>query len=171
MSLTLHTSLGDLKLELAVALVPRLATNFLALAASGAYDGSALHRVVRGFIAQGGDAAGGSGKGGLVGVAGMPLADEALGVPALRHAARGVLAMANQGVPDTNGAQFYLTFAPQPSLDGKSCVIGRVCPSHAASWATLDRIEAVEVRPKKFRPLEDVVVERVTIHANPLAPV
>ena len=170
MSLTLHTSLGDLKFELAVAQAPRLCENFLALAASGAYDGAPFHRVVRGFIAQGGDASG-TGKGGLLGVAGAPLADEALGAGGLLHDARGVLAMANQNTPDSNGAQFYVTFAAQPSLDGKCCVIGRVPRAHAASWATLDALEAVEVRAKKVRPLTDVLVRSCTIHANPLAPI
>ena len=171
MSLTLHTSLGDLKFELAVAQAPRLCENFLALAACGAYDGSPFHRVVRGFIAQAGDSAAGGGKGGLVGVGGAPLADEALGAAGLLHDARGVLAVANQNTPDSNGAQFYVTFAEQPSLDGKCCVIGRVPRAHAASWATLDALEAVEVRAKRFRPIADVVVRSVTIHANPLAPV
>ena len=170
MSLTLHTTLGDLKFELAVRECPRLCENFLALAASGAYDGAPFHRVVRGFIAQGGDA-GGTGKGGLTGVAGAPLADEALGAAGLLHDARGVLAMANQNTPDSNGAQFYVTFAPQPSLDGKCCVIGRLQPAHAASWATLDALEAAEVRGKRFRPVSDVLVTGCTVHANPLAQV
>ena len=170
MSVTLHTTLGDLKFELAVRAAPRLSENFLALAASGAYDGAPFHRVVRGFIAQGGDAAG-AGRGGLTGVAGVPLADEALGAAGMLHDARGVLAMANQNTPDSNGAQFYVAFAAQPSLDGKCCVIGRLQAAHAASWATLDALEAVEVKGKRFRPLHDVLVTGCTVHANPLAPV
>ena len=167
MSVTLHTSLGDIKLELACELAPRLCENFLALAASGSYDGTTFHRVVRGFIAQAGDPTN-SGKGGAVGVGGAPLADEF--APQLLHSERGVLAAANAGVRDSNGAQFYVAFAPAPSLDGRCCVIGRVAPTHAASWATLDALEGVEVAGKRFRPVRDVTILRCTIHANPLAP-
>ena len=63
MSVTLHTSLGDIKIELACAEVPRLTTNFLQLAASGTYDGTKFLRNIRGFLVQGGDPTG-TGKGG-----------------------------------------------------------------------------------------------------------
>lgn len=72
--------------------------------------------------------------------------------------------MANKG-PDTNGSQFFVTFERQPSLDGKNTVFGRVIDG----WDALDRIEKVEVDGKGRPKGEKVYVERVTIHANPLA--
>jgi peptidyl-prolyl cis-trans isomerase-like 3 len=86
--------------------------------------------------------------------------------PSLRHNTRGILSMANKG-PNTNGSQFFITFAPQPTLDGKNTVLGRVIDG----FETLDTIEAVPV-DGKGRPVkggEVVVVEGVKIHANPLA--
>ena len=65
------------------------------------------------------------------------------------------------------GAQFFVTFAAQPALDGQSCVIGALAGE--ASFATLDRLEAVAVEGKRFRPVEDVLITRVTVHSNPLA--
>lgn len=74
MSLTLHTTLGDIKLELECGMVPRLCENFMALAASGAYDGTVFHRNIAGFLCQGGDPTG-TGKGGDS-ISGTKLADE-----------------------------------------------------------------------------------------------
>lgn len=74
MSLTLHTTLGDLKIELECGVVPRLCENFLALAAAGVYAGTAFHRNIPGFLVQGGDPTG-TGKGGDS-IAGTKLADE-----------------------------------------------------------------------------------------------
>lgn len=71
--------------------------------------------------------------------------------------------MANKG-KDTNGSQFFITFGPQPTLDGQSTVFGHVLEG----MEVLDKIEKLEVG-KKNKPLEDVRIERVTIHANPLA--
>lgn len=162
MSLTLHTTLGDLKIELSP-LTPTLSANFLALAASGAYDGTLFHRVVAGFIAQGGAPAGSGGRGGAA-AGGGTLPDEF--APALRHAGRGTLSMAKRDAArDGNGAQFFIALAPAPHLDGASCVIGAVI----GGAAVLDALEAVPVAGKAFRPVADVAVTRVTIHANPFA--
>jgi len=160
MSVTLHTSLGDLKVELSLE-TPRLSENFLALCASGAYDGSLFHRVVAGFVAQGGAPAGSGGKGGEAAGGGL-LPDEF--APALRHAGRGTLSVAN-AAKDANGAQFYVAFAAAPHLDGQSCVIGAVI----GGAAVLDALEAVPVAGKKFRPVDDVVITSATVHANPFA--
>jgi peptidyl-prolyl cis-trans isomerase-like 3 len=159
MSVTLHTSKGDLKIELFCDQVPRTCRNFLALAASDAYDGTKFHRVMRGFMAQGGDTSG-TGKGGES-IYGQFFDDEI--VEDLRHDARGVVAMANKG-PNTNGSQFFITFDKQSHLDNVNTVFGRVIYGSAV----LDAIEEVAT-DKKHRPLEPIVIESVTIHANPLA--
>jgi len=170
MALTFHTSLGDLKLELACREAPNLAANLLALAAAGAYDGTAFHRNIATFLVQGGDPTG-TGKGGDALLASAPrgaapgkLADEFHA--SLKHDARGVVSMANSG-PGTNGAQFFVTYAPQPSLDGVYCVVGRLIGD--AAMATLDAMERVPVEGKKHRPTVPIVVRGVTVHANPFA--
>jgi peptidyl-prolyl cis-trans isomerase-like 3 len=85
--------------------------------------------------------------------------------PGQRHHERGILSMANKG-PHTNGSQFFITFAAAPHLDGLNTVFGKLLGDE--SLATLAKIEAVEV-DKKNRPVEEVKIERVTVHANPLA--
>lgn len=85
--------------------------------------------------------------------------------PTLRHNERGVVSMANKG-PGTNGSQFFILFEKAPHLDGLNTVFGKLLGDE--SLATLAKIEQLEV-DKKNRPKETVSIERVTIHANPLA--
>ena len=160
MSVTLHTTHGDLKLELFVQACPKTTYNFLALCASGGYDSSPFHRNIPGFMIQGGSPASGSTKDSNSIYGGM-FEDEIK--PSLRHHARGSLSMANKG-PKTNGSQFFLTYAAAPHLDGKNTVFGRVLEG----WDVLDRMEEIEV-DKKNRPLQAIRIESVTLHANPLA--
>ncbi|KAJ6439571.1 peptidyl-prolyl cis-trans isomerase-like 3 protein [Purpureocillium lavendulum] len=167
MSVTLHTSLGDLKIEVFCESVPKTAENFLALCASGYYDESPFHRLIPSFMTQTGapahpDPAAGNPKGGRS-IWGGAFDDEIR--PALRHASRGVVSMANKG-PGTNGSQFFITFDKAPHLDGLNTVFGKVIGDD--SLATLAKMEKVEV-DKKSRPKEAFRIESVTIHANPLA--
>lgn len=97
MAVTLHTSLGDIKLELYADDVPKTCANFLALAASGKYDNTLFHRNIKGFMIQGGDPTG-TGKGGES-IWGGAFSDEFR--PTLRHSRRGIVSMANKG-PNTN---------------------------------------------------------------------
>jgi peptidyl-prolyl cis-trans isomerase-like 3 len=116
-SVTLHTNLGDLKMELYCEEAPRTAQNFLALAASGYYDSTIFHRNIRGFMVQGGDPTG-TGKGGrsIYGTPSGKFPDEL--VDSLKHSKRGVVSMANSG-PNTNGSQFFITYKAHPHLNGR----------------------------------------------------
>jgi cyclophilin family peptidyl-prolyl cis-trans isomerase len=112
------TERGDIVCDLYATDVPLTVENFVNLARAGYYDGTTFHRVIPGFMAQGGDPEG-TGRGGP----GYQFRDEFS--PRLRHDAAGVLSMANAG-PNTNGSQFFITFAPTPHLDDRHSVFGRV---------------------------------------------
>lgn len=114
----IETSKGTMTLDLYPSYAPKTVNNFVFLAREGFYDGIVFHRVISNFMVQGGDPTG-SGKGGP----GYRFEDEFLGNP-LKHET-GVISMANAG-PNTNGSQFFITHAPQPHLDGKHTVFGKV---------------------------------------------
>lgn len=113
-----QTEKGQFTVELYADRVPLTVENFVNLARSGFYDGTTFHRVIGGFMAQGGDPTG-TGTGGP----GYQFGDEF--DPSLRHDGPGVLSMANAG-PGTNGSQFFITFGPTPHLNDKHSVFGRV---------------------------------------------
>ncbi|KEZ41867.1 Peptidyl-prolyl cis-trans isomerase-like 3 [Scedosporium apiospermum] len=165
MSVTLHTTHGDIKIEVFCESVPKTAENFLALCASGYYDSSPFHRLIPNFMIQTGGPAHPTPENPKAGrsIWGGTFADELR--PGLRHSARGVVSMANKG-PDTNGSQFFILLDKAPHLDGLNTVFGKVLGDE--SFATLKRMEEVEV-DRKNRPKEEVRIESVTIHANPLA--
>jgi len=114
----IETGKGTIQVELYARHAPQTVNNFLFLAREGFYDGVAFHRVIADFMIQGGDPTG-SGRGGP----GYKFADETRGNP-LKHET-GSLSMPNSG-PDTNGSQFFITHSPQPHLDGKHTVFGKV---------------------------------------------
>lgn len=114
----LKTEKGDIKVDLFAKRAPKTVNNFVFLARQGFYDGTIFHRVIKDFMAQGGDPTG-TGRGGP----GYKFADEFH--PDLRHDAAGILSMANAG-PNTNGSQFFLTHGPTPWLDNKHSVFGKV---------------------------------------------
>ena len=113
---TIETEKGNLVLELFASDVPVTVNNFVFLARDGFYNGTTFHRVVPDFVAQGGDPTGtGAGN------PGYSFADEFT-----EHThVTGALSMANSG-PNTNGCQFFITYAPQPHLDGKHTVFGQL---------------------------------------------
>jgi peptidyl-prolyl cis-trans isomerase B (cyclophilin B) len=115
---TIETDRGNIDLELYPEHAPKTVNNFVFLAQEGFYDGIVFHRVISNFMIQCGDPTG-TGRGGP----GYRFEDELEGNP-LRHE-RGVISMANAG-PDTNGSQFFITHGPQPHLDGRHTVFGKV---------------------------------------------
>jgi peptidyl-prolyl cis-trans isomerase B (cyclophilin B) len=115
---TIKTEKGDIELDLFAAEAPKTVNNFVFLARDKFYDGLTFHRVIPGFMAQGG-CPDGDGRGGP----GYRFEDETDGE--LQKHETGSLSMANAG-PNTNGSQFFICHAPQPHLDGRHTVFGKV---------------------------------------------
>ncbi|MBI4201302.1 MAG: peptidylprolyl isomerase [Chloroflexi bacterium] len=133
---TLKTEKGDIVIELNAAKAPITVNNFVNLAARGFYDDTSFHRVLTGFMAQGGDPTG-SGSGGP----GYTIPDE---FTDLKHE-RGVISMANVGQPNTGGSQFFVTYVPTPWLDGKHSVFGKVVKG-------MDVLESLKPRDPQQNP-------------------
>lgn len=159
MAVTLHTSHGDIKMEIFCDQVPETSENFLALCASGYYNNTNFHRNIKGFMIQGGDPLG-TGKGGES-IYGKHFKDEMS--ESLKFTGRGVVGMANKG-PDTNGSQFFIAYQKLPHLNFKYPIFGKVING----WEVLDAMEKVPVGPKD-RPAQPISIENVTVHANPIA--
>jgi cyclophilin family peptidyl-prolyl cis-trans isomerase len=117
-SAVFKTERGDITIDLFERKCPLTVENFVNLARAGYYDNTTFHRVIPGFMAQGGDPTG-TGRGGP----GYKFRDE-FG-EGLRHDSPGILSMANAG-PNTNGSQFFITYSPTPHLDGRHSVFGKV---------------------------------------------
>ena len=116
-SANLHTAKGDIVIELFADKAPLAVNNFLFLVRNGWYDGVTFHRVLQGFVAQAGDP---SGTG--FGSPGYAFSNE---ISDLKFDKAGLVAMANAG-PDSNGSQFFITYAPAPQLDGGYTIFGQV---------------------------------------------
>ena len=149
-SATFKTEKGDITVQLFADRAPRTVENFVTLARAGFYDGTTFHRVIGGFMAQGGDPTG-TGTGGP----GYQFGDEF--DPSLRHDSPGTLSMANAG-PGTNGSQFFITYGPTPHLDDRHSVFGEVVEG-------LDVVRKIGSTPTgdRDRPLTDVVIQSVSI--------
>ncbi|MFE8032155.1 peptidylprolyl isomerase [Thiohalocapsa marina] len=143
---------GTVTLELFSDVVPKTAENFRVLCAGEQedmrYAGSPFHRIIPGFMIQGGDFTRGNGTGGKS-IYGDRFEDENF---QLRHTEAGLLSMANAG-PNTNGSQFFITVAPTPWLDGKHVVFGKVVDG-------MDVIKTMEEQGSRSgRTKEPVVLE------------
>lgn len=114
---TIETAKGNLVLELFAKDVPNTVNNFVFLARQGFYDGTTFHRVIPGFVAQGGDPTG-TGSGGP----GYGIPNE---ITSHKHVA-GALSMAHSNLPNSNGSQFFICYATLPSLDGGYSVFGQL---------------------------------------------
>jgi len=117
-TVTLKTTLGDISAEIFEDKVPKTAANFLGLVRKGYYDGLTFHRVIPGFMIQGGCP-----KGDGTGGPGYEIRDEFH--PSLKHTGPGIFSMANAG-PNTGGSQFFITLAATSWLDGKHAIFGKV---------------------------------------------
>jgi cyclophilin family peptidyl-prolyl cis-trans isomerase len=144
------TNHGDFAIELFEDRAPVTTKNFVDLVEKGYYDGLVFHRVIDGFMIQGGCPQG-TGTGGP----GYKILDEFH--PQLRHDAPGVLSMANAG-PNTGGSQFFITLAATPWLDNKHAVFGKVVEG-------LDVVQKIGKVPtgRQDRPDDPVVMEKVTV--------
>eukprot|EP01121_Diplochlamys_sp_Union-15-3_P021732 TRINITY_DN8961_c0_g1_i1.p1 TRINITY_DN8961_c0_g1~~TRINITY_DN8961_c0_g1_i1.p1 ORF type:complete len:161 (+),score=24.79 TRINITY_DN8961_c0_g1_i1:72-554(+) len=158
MSVTIHTTMGDLKVEIACEVVPVTAYNFMALCASGYYNGCLFHRNIPKFMIQTGDPTG-TGKGGESAYK-EKFQDEFS--DDLKHI-RGSVSMANNG-PNTNQSQFFICYKDCPHLNKKYTVFGKVIHG----FDVLDAMEKVPTGPKN-RPISPIKIRNITIHANPIA--
>jgi peptidylprolyl isomerase len=157
MNATLHTSMGDITIEFNSAGTPNTVANFIKLAQSGFYDGTKFHRVIKGFMDQGGDPftkddskMADWGKGGP----GYKFDDE---LTTSNRNDIGTIAMANSG-PNTNGSQFFINAAPNNFLDTKHVVFGKVI-------AGMDVVTAINNTPtdSSDRPITPVVIKSITL--------
>lgn len=152
----IQTNKGDLTVQLSASDTPRTVNNFVFLAREGFYQNTAFHRIIKGFMIQGGDP-NGDGTGGP----GYTFEDE----PIEKSYDRGVIAMANRG-PDTNGSQFFIMHA-EYALPKNYVIFGQIEPGDQTSLATLDAIAATPVgvssSGEQSRPLEQVIVKDIQI--------
>jgi len=145
-----ETNKGTFEIELFTEKAPITTKNFIDLTEKGFYDGLIFHRVIKGFMLQGGDPDG-RGTGGP----GYSIEDEFH--PDLKHDSEGVLSMANSG-PNTGGSQFFITLAATPWLDGKHAVFGKV----TTGIDIVKEIGNIQTGAMD-KPVEDVVINKITI--------
>ncbi|RMG55711.1 MAG: peptidylprolyl isomerase [Acidobacteria bacterium] len=168
---TIETNMGTFEFELFPDKAPKTVANFVELAEGKKwwthpltrrrqkkrfYDGLTFHRVINGFIIQGGDPLG-NGRGGP----GYKFEDEI--VPDLKFDRPGRVAMANSG-PNTNGSQFFITLRALPKLNGKYTIFGQV----VKGMNVVRRIARVPTDPRTDRPLKPVIMRKVTIKRVPI---
>ncbi|MCC6314409.1 MAG: peptidylprolyl isomerase [Thermomicrobiales bacterium] len=149
----LQTNKGDITVEFFPKEAPNTVNNFICLARDGYYDGTPFHRIVSGFVIQGGDPTG-TGAGGP----GYKFADE----PVTRPYTKGILAMANAG-PNTNGSQFFIVL-DNVQLPPNYTIFGQVTSG-------MDVVDAIAKTPtkasrggEKSTPTEPITLEKVTVH-------
>ncbi len=146
---TIETSMGDMKVELYEAEAPITVNNFISLAESGFYDGLTFHRVIKGFVIQGGDPAG-DGSGGSEKT--IPLE-----ISSLTHV-DGALGMARSADPNSASSQFYICDGPQHGLDGNYAVFGKVVEG-------MDVVRKIASVPTDMndKPIEPVIIEHIKV--------
>ncbi len=159
-SAILHTSKGDITIEFFEAQTPNTVANFIKLAKAGFYDGTKFHRVIEGFMIQGGDPlTKDDSKISLWGTGGPGYAfkDEIGGTNSNNKNNKGTISMANAG-KDTNGSQFFINTADNNFLDGKHTVFGKVV-------AGMDVVTEIEntATGANDRPIAQIVIQSVSL--------
>lgn len=152
-TVVLETNHGIIEVALRADVAPKACENFLGLVESHAYDGVIFHRVIKGFMIQGGDPTG-TGAGGKS-IWGSPFADECS--PEAKFDKPGLLAMANAG-PNTNGSQFFITTAKTPWLNMHHTIFGEV----TKGYEIVQKIEAQQT-DRQDRPVQKVEIVRAYV--------
>ena len=148
------TSKGEIVIKLMPDVAPLNVTNFIYLTRLGFYDGLTFHRVIPGFMAQGGCPLGNGGGGPGYGFNGEFS-------PSVRHSRPGMLSTANTGQPNSDGSQFFITFVPTPHLDGRHTIFGEVVSG-------MDVLKALEAKGSSpaGTPTERLSINKVTIEVK-----
>ena len=150
----LETTHGNIEVTLKPEVAPKACENFVGLVTKHYYDGIIFHRIIKGFMLQGGDPTG-TGRGGSS-MWNKPFADEC--VASVKFDKPGVLAMANSG-PATNGSQFFITTAKTPWLNMRHTIFGEV----TAGYDIVQKMEAVKTDPQDNRPVDQVKIVKAYI--------
>jgi peptidylprolyl isomerase len=155
--MVIETNQGSIEIKLRPDIAPNACENFSKLAEKGYYNGLIFHRVIKGFMIQGGDPTG-TGSGGTS-IWGRPFEDEV--TPAVKFDGPGILAMANAG-PNTNGSQFFITCAKTPWLNMRHTIFGEVVSG-------LDVVQKIENTPvgANDRPTTDQKILRIYYKPKP----
>jgi len=157
----IETNMGKIELLMYTDKAPKTVENFMGLARKGYYNGVIFHRVIDGFMIQGGDPTG-TGRGGES-IWGKKFEDEIH--PELKFDRAGLLAMANAG-PNTNGSQFFITLAPTAWLNGKHTIFGEVL----SGMDVVKAIGKVETTKPGDRPKKDVIMKKVSVKEEKVKP-
>lgn len=152
-NLVIETNQGNIEVSLKNDVAPKAVENFVSLAEKGYYNGVIFHRVIKGFMIQGGDPTG-TGRGGSS-IWGQPFEDEV--TPSVKFDRPGLLAMANAG-KHTNGSQFFITTAATPWLNGNHTIFGEV----VKGYDVVQKIEKAQTGPGD-RPVEEQKILRITV--------
>ena len=147
----LQTNVGEIAIKLMPEVAPKHVTSTVYLTRLGYFDDTPFHRVIVGFMAQGGDPTG-TGRGGPGYKLGLEID------PTVKHTKAGILSTANTGMPNSDGSQFFLTFGPTPMLDGKYTIFGEI----VSGMNTLKKMEEVG-NPSDGPPLKPLKIEKATI--------
>jgi cyclophilin family peptidyl-prolyl cis-trans isomerase len=149
-TVTIETTVGTMRAEIFQDKAPATAKNFLTLVNKGFYNGTIFHRVIPGFMIQGGDPKG-TGTGGP----GYTIPDEFH--PSLKHEGPGIFSMANSG-PNTGGSQFFITVAAAPWLNGKHAIFGKLVSGQDVAEKIVNA-----PRDRQDRPKSPVRIEKATV--------
>lgn len=147
----IETNKGIIKIKLFPDKAPKTVARIKELINKGFYNGIIFHRVIDGFMIQGGDPTGTGTQG-----SGQTIPDEFNN--GLKHDSKGVVAMANTGRPNSQDSQFYITLAPQPHLDGKYTIFGKVI----SGMDVVEKIGKVKTDARD-KPLEEIKMMKVTL--------